>query len=373
MMKNKTRLATAIAIIFSALSVSANDGVYYATGNQLVPIHETDIAVTKEVLTISLCDDGYARVDVQYEFMNNGEDKTVEMGFEAQPPYNAEYEISTDGKHPSIKDFTVTLNGSRLDYRNAIVNSGFDEDCDFVPIDLKKYDLKESESSALYDPQTNEYVHFAYAYYFTAHFKKGLNTVHHTYRYEMSCGVGRTFEVDYWLRPAMRWANRQIDDFTLRIKADNTAKHFIIADSLFASSPFRVTEGTGKIRKNDFGYETTYDEIVLRNGTVEWHATNFKPIDDLNISSADIRTSFNENYSFSYFYDRSSTYVPSWNDQAIDKRILRNMPYAHRGYVFKDAKLQKYFNKLWWYMPDPQWKASTDDFTPSELERIEKK
>ena len=68
------------------------------TGNQLVPIQETDISVAKEVLTISLCDDGYALIDVQYEFMNKGRAKTVEMGFEASPPYNSDdAEIHKDG------------------------------------------------------------------------------------------------------------------------------------------------------------------------------------------------------------------------------------------------------------------------------------
>ncbi|MBQ1649694.1 MAG: YARHG domain-containing protein, partial [Prevotella sp.] len=48
----------------------------------------------------------------------------------------------------------------------------------------------------------------------------------------------------------------------------------------------------------------------------------------------------------------------------------RNLPYANRGYVFKDKKLQKYFSSLWWYMPDPQWQASTADFTPREWQMI---
>ena len=55
-----------------AILASANDGVYYVSGNQIVPLQETDVAVTKEVLTISIQDDGFARVDVQYEFTNRG-------------------------------------------------------------------------------------------------------------------------------------------------------------------------------------------------------------------------------------------------------------------------------------------------------------
>lgn len=372
MKSRTTQILATLLMWLMATTAQANDGVYYMTGNQLVPIQETDISVAKEVLTISLCDDGYALVDVQYEFRNNGKAKTVEMGFEASPPYNSDdAQIHKDGKHPYIYDFTVTLNGELLNYRNAVVNSDYDKDSDFKPIDLKKFDISKSESHALYDAKADDYVPFAYAYYFTAHFKEGINYVHHTYRYNMSFGVGRTFELSYKLSPAMRWANRQIDDFTLRIKADGTAKHFIIADSIFRSAPFKVTEGKGKIRKNNFNESTTYTEVALRNGTLEWHKLNFKPVDELEISSADIYTSFSEEaYPFGYFYDRSQTYVPSWSDKPVNKRILRNLPYAHRGYVFKDAKLKAYFNKLWWYMPDPQWKASTDDFTPSELKHL---
>jgi len=370
---NKTLLATALLCLATTGIASANDGVYYTNGNQLVPIHETDITVTKEVLTISLCDDGCALVDVRYELTNHGPAKTVEMGFEAEPPYNAEADIDKNGKHPYIFDFTVTMNGSPLDYRNGIVQSDLDSDCTFTPIELTKYDLAKSESHALYDAKADDYVHFAYAYYFTAHFKPGINKVHHTYRYTLSHGVGRTFELTYWLRPAMRWANRQIDDFTLRIKTDGTAKHFVIVDSLFASAPFRVTEGKGKIRKNDFGWDTTFTEIALRNGTVEWHALNFKPTADLDLRSADALTSFKEEYPACYFYDRSDTYMTNWSgNKEVPKRIMRNLPYAHRGYVFKDAKLRAYFSKLWWYMPDPHWKMSDADFTAREREYLKK-
>ena len=55
-----------------AILASANDGVYYVSGNQIVPLQETDVAVTKEVLTITIGDDEFARVDVQYEFTNRG-------------------------------------------------------------------------------------------------------------------------------------------------------------------------------------------------------------------------------------------------------------------------------------------------------------
>lgn len=70
-----TMMPRRVAFIFFVLAMLTawgNDGVYYTSGNHLVPLQETDISVRKEVLTISLMDNGYARVDVQYEFWNPG-------------------------------------------------------------------------------------------------------------------------------------------------------------------------------------------------------------------------------------------------------------------------------------------------------------
>ena len=63
-MMRKSLLLIACLLVLTA---QANDGVYFLSGNQLVPLKETDISIAKEVLTISICDDGYANVDVQYD------------------------------------------------------------------------------------------------------------------------------------------------------------------------------------------------------------------------------------------------------------------------------------------------------------------
>ena len=80
----KTLRLCILAMLCMAVSLpaAANDGIYYTKGNQLVPLQETDISVRCEVLTISLMDNGMARVDVQYEFWNPGGAKRLTMGFE---------------------------------------------------------------------------------------------------------------------------------------------------------------------------------------------------------------------------------------------------------------------------------------------------
>ena len=128
-----------IAMILVNSSLVANDCVFYVNGNQLVPSdQESDISVKKEILTISLQDNGFTKVDVYYEFNNNSQKpKTVLMGFEADNPYNAEEPFNPKGVHPNIYNFTVNMNGSVLPYSDAIVESEIPEG--FKPLDLNTW------------------------------------------------------------------------------------------------------------------------------------------------------------------------------------------------------------------------------------------
>ncbi|MBR1666921.1 MAG: YARHG domain-containing protein [Bacteroidaceae bacterium] len=373
---------------------SANDGVFYVNGNQLVPIHETDVAVTKEVLTISIGDDHYAYVDVLYEFTNRGAAKMVDMGFEAVAPYNAEESALGAEGHPYIENFTVTLNGQPLSFKTSLVQTGSeDESTDFKPLNMQEWRKPNPDSmdeedwgDNLINKKTKESINYSVAYLFRANFKAGKNEVHHTYRYLMSGGVYRHFEIPYWLKPAMRWANHQIDDFTLRIQAKNTAKQFCLHDSgLWDGATWTVTQGKGKVHRYTGGYDDAqYFEFSLRNGTVEWHKKNFRPTDNFTIMSGDAILFYpEEKFKLGRFYDRTAVMLHPyvWDDTTNQEkevntdglgihRIMRNLPYANRGYVFKDQKLQAYFNSLWWYMPDPTWKQDTSDFTEQEWERV---
>lgn len=367
------RLVCMVLAFIMAMFVYANDGVYYTSGNQLVPLAETDIQVKKEILTISLQDNKKAKVDVYYEFLNPGNNaKTVMMGFEADPSYNDDYKFHPDGVHPQIFDFTVEMNGKKLGYKNAVCN--LEGKGMFNPIDSKKWDLDEEGGTSLINKadKSKQIDRFAYVYYFNAEFQPGINKVHHTYSYTMSETVGTVFEVAYKLSPATRWANHQIDDFTLIVRADNTAKHFLISKDVFGETKFAVSEGKGKIRINDGMYE-----VSLRNGAIKLHKNQFrmKGEGELNIVSADMRYTYNENAKFGTFYDRSSTlYLDAWGysehkvkiSNQLKERVTKNLPYAHRGHVFKDATLKKYFESLWWYMPDPTYKDDTKDFTETD-------
>ena len=113
-MTKRQFLFICVLMVWSLLTASANDGVYFTSGNFLVPTQETDISVSKEILTITIGKDSYARVDVYYEFTNSGAPKTVTMAFEADAPYNSGEQLDLNGAHPFIHDFTVNMNGNTL-------------------------------------------------------------------------------------------------------------------------------------------------------------------------------------------------------------------------------------------------------------------
>lgn len=372
-----------ITILLSALctgGLQANDGVYYTSGNQLIPVKETDISVKKEILTISLQDDGFAKVDVYYEFYNPGStNKTIVMGFEADPPYNDDYTFHPDGKHPNILDFSVVMNDIPLSCQNAVCPNGLPEG--IKPFDMTKFEVDTNAVTSMHSTEIDTlYVPFSYVYYFNADFKPGINRVHHTYKYKESQSVGVSFEINYKLTPATRWANHQIDDFTLIIRADHTAKHFIIGEDVFRGALWTVIEGTGKQRAGT-RYESDYREFSLRNGAFSWHKTNFKPTDEFSITSADCIYSFSGTNKFGSFYDRNSgtgLYMGTGDGTSNQEpassqmraRIAHNLPYAHRGHVFKNIQLKSYFESLWWYMPDPNYVDNQSDFTKKDKEYL---
>ena len=292
----KRKIVAYLFTILGICSVWGNDGVYFTSGNFLVPTTETDISVAKEILTITIGKDSMARVDVYYELMNNGKPKNVTMAFEADPPYNVGEPINHNGIHPFIKDFTVTMNNQKLVNRNALVATQFTNEgkkTDFAPLDMSKWkgmgeapDSLVPYENSLYNAELDSVTGYAYAYYFDAPFKQGLNIVHHTYTYRMSYSIGRSFEIPYWLTPATRWANHQIDDFTLNITADDLTE-FCLTDSLFASYPF-----TKKSPSQGFLYNLTseYGEPMLfasvcEGDTVTWHGNNFSPTTNITITS----------------------------------------------------------------------------------------
>lgn len=375
-------LSGIIILLCPGTHLHGNDSRYYGNGYHLVPLKETDISVVKEILSIELSDDDYINVDVYYEFFNPGSRKTITVGFESESPNNTKF-FSWEGKHPFIENFRYFLNDKELAYRTGLVHSEVGDSKSFEFKALKQdANLIEPSDPAndspyltIWDSKNEEPVPFAYAYYCDITFEPGINRVRHSYKYRKSDGVGYIFYMKYLLTPALRWANSQIDDFTLRISVPSSAKHFVIKADAFLDSEFYVTRGFGKTRKVQLSKQEEYYEVSLRNGSLEWHSKNYKPTSELEVHSADYVAGnmgeVEDKYYSGALYDRTIPYpIDVSSTTQMQKRLLRNTAFAHRGYVFKDRELQEYFNSIWWYMPDPLWHGTIDDFTSQEKKLI---
>lgn len=289
-----------IILVITAVSAFANDGVYFTDGTFLVPVHDSTISVKKEILTITIGKNDLAKVDVYYEFYNPDSTKTVAMAFEAAAPYNAIYDISKNINHPYIYDFEVEMNGQKLEYRNALIvpqwqkgNTVIDKE-DIISLDLAEwkhgipdgyYDLP----NALYNAHLDSVIYADYGYLFEAVFKPGINVVHHTYSYKMSYTIGYKYSIDYRLTPATRWANRQIDDFTLRIKNENDMDYYISNDEVFSAAPFTFAGAGGNAYPfvEEYGGHNTLVASHGEGAVLEWHVRNFAPQSDMYIVSID--------------------------------------------------------------------------------------
>ena len=371
---------TLLCWLFAAcIAAPANDGTYYTSGNQLLPLVETDIHVWREVLTLSWGEDRTADVDVYYAFYNPGEEKTVLMGFEADSPMYMD-SLDLSGAHPYISGFTVKMNGKALPVAASIVRADtlFVNHGKVQGLDLSRYEIDEARSGGyLWNPRANDGVSIAFVYHFNATFKPGFNIVRHHYRYRMSESVYYHYELDYKLSPALRWANGKIGDFTLRIKTRDVPLHFMMKDSVFQRSVKPEIKGTGKWRRrtvltSNWGNDKLMDvvEFFLRNATLEYKATDFRPGSELKIFSADCTGTSVIDMSTGYYAWRYRLYREgALNDKLY--RIVRNLPFAWRGYVFKTEALDWFFRTRWWYIPNPDYQATLESLAPEEREWLE--
>ena len=373
-------------VLVSLLGARANDGVFYAQGNQLIPITETDITVQKEILTINrIGKTDWVEITVYYEFFNpTGKTKTVLVGFEAASPYPYEG-LGDFPEQPNIRDFKVIMNGQALSYRVAPVASEqfeYDKTGTSVPpyyVNGKVQGMTKKQCEDAVKEADEFYYPFDYVYHFNAEFKPGLNTVQHSYCFVMSSSVDMNYSLPYVLTAACRWANHQIDDFTLNINMGD-AESFAIYPYFYKTAKDWTINGVGKTDITPFGGEDSV-RFHIREGGLTFHKMNFKPEGELflfqenawwsvyndegPISSASIVSAAKE-----FYYDWSFILEEEVQSTPADARILRNLPFAHHGYVFKSKDLQKYFESTNWYIPNPDYVADMTALTEKEQQWV---
>lgn len=350
-------------MLIVGLLARANDGAYYVSGNHLIPMIETRISVKKEILSIKRLPSGLIEVNVYYEFFNPDEARTIDVGFEANFPYGDANVTSANGQHPYMYDFTVEMNNSILPYKVAIVN---DSNYYKNGVILNISDKKVQEALEM-DGQPN----FKYAYYFNAKFQKGLNIVKHSYLFKASESVEVFYDFYYILTAAKRWSNKQIDDFTLLIDMGEF-QDYNIEQSFFNKLADWKLIGKGRyaIANQDTNHYENKKAIrcYIQNGSMCFQKLNFKPNKELFIYSPR-NFLMNTGETFNYKTIELNFNLQEYYSSGIDElslKILKNLPYARRGYVFKTAELQQYFEKLEWYKPNPSYVPNLALLTEAE-------
>lgn len=353
-----------IIVLCTVESIWANDGAFYVKGNQLIPITETNISVKKEILTLKKIANKYIEATVYYEFDNPGADKKLTVGFEAFSPTGDVDGTPKNGQHPNIRSFTVQLNNQTIPYNVAYV-----EDSTYIKNGIvKSKKLSEIKASIT---NVNE-VNFYYVYHFQATFKKGMNIIKHNYQYDVSSGVDLLYDFEYVLTAANRWGNKQIDDFTLILDMGEF-ETFCINKGFFTQANQWQIKGIGKV--NDLKAKDNVNEGVdalkfhIRKGTVVFQKMNFHPNGELFLYAQRYLGIENLKYIPFSYYQQENINEPK---TTLDRKILKNLPFARRGYVFQNTDLKKYYEQLDWYTPDPNYTPNTEQLTETEKKWLEK-
>jgi len=371
------KLCVFLTSMLFTVGAYANDGGFNSEGNQLIPMNETSISVRKEILTIDRNAKRKNQVDVTvyYEFYNPGPAKTMTVGFEATSPAgNVDNTAPVNGHQPFIHHFTVEMNGKNIPHQVAIVNTKhYYQGGKFNTLTKKQIQDRVDEGSG-------EYADFMYVYHFQGNFRKGLNIIKHTYTCDLSTFVYSDYTFSYILSAAKRWGNRRIDDFTLNINMGDN-QWIDVSKTFFARADEWTITGIGKKMDGTSSTEEREDQpsasFYVKKGYISFNKNNFNPKGELDISLP--RNMFTEK-TFNY-RKQASIYPDAINNtddckgvkpaNETSMKILRNIPFAKRGYVFSDADVQKYFEKQIWYFPDTTYKPDSTKLSYQEQKWIQ--
>ena len=403
--------------LFCCSLLYANDGAFYMNGNQLVPVNETQVELRKEILTVKRVGRNIL-IDVDYTFFNPGKAKEVLMGFEAPMPKGAaEFQYDRwkmTRNHPHLKGFVVEINGISIPYKADIVNKcAFNTRGSLAGFPQSEIDLlneRKSTSRGSFHgyhrgkPRNGKvelnYRDFLFDYvyvnYFDAKFNPGINKIHHTYSFPFSGTNDVPLDFQYILTAANRWANSQIDDFTLIIDMGDFRDYYINqtffkgtknwndAALLYLCNPYAddMEEMGMHIGR---GHEDGSLHVRTKEAPLVYKQKDFRPKGELMIWGNHNEYSSEQGF-YEYYSVLSDTGVFDIKEHALwyafhhhknDLRfakdeftlqVLRNFPFAIRGYAFKNKKLRNYYRGYGWYQPDPNCKLTAADLPDDELE-----
>ena len=161
-----------LAILFTIFNCFsfANDWEFGSNGEHIIPLKGSSVAIKKEKITLKLTEKGML-VNVKFTFDSPIDEKKI-IGFVAPESGNGDMieDIPKNKRRPEpllIKNFKTTVNGievkSNIDLLSRLLSKGV------------------LEKNAVTEYLEDEKFVYNYVYYFNADFKKGENTVEHSY------------------------------------------------------------------------------------------------------------------------------------------------------------------------------------------------
>jgi hypothetical protein len=250
-----------------------------------------------------------------------------------------------------------------------------------------------SVAKAIKESQDEEMVDFFYVYHFRSVFKQGLNIIRHTYIVDLSSSVEETYSLSYVLTAAKRWANRQIDDFTLQIDMGEF-QDICIPSTFFKNCSEWKSDSAIKslqLKMDNWGDEKIdMSEFFVRKGMLVFSKKDFRPKGELHIQSYNnyyymTREKKDTNSAGEIIYPEKfdskkqglpfsvglqEGILPPADD--LSRKILHNLPFARRGYVFKSPDLVSYYERQKWYTPDPAYIPVVSQLTQKEQDWLKK-
>ena len=122
----------------------------------------------------------------------------------------------------------------------------------------------------------------------------------------------------------------------------------------------------------------------MQRGGVSFQKKNFHPEGELEIYKLvpGLAMLWGDGANSSDVMDAVKRQYAQWNvwvfeegsDVALtkeEKRIMKNLPFAYRGHVFKDKGLKAFFESTDWYIPNPDYIDDMGQMSKEEREWIE--
>lgn len=406
----------------------ANDSEYRTSGNQLIPIESTNIKLEKEILRITLNKDGTFNVSVNYILFNEGEERNITIGFEAPKSIGVEpqgyfgfsrndallleseqRDIKVKPKikgHESIYDFRVLANDITVPYK--VVDSSVMEKDKHTSIYVGylyyfQMKLKKGANTLRHyyrlDGQSSVHFYYEFGYILeTARRWKGGKIDDFTLILDM--GKGTQFSIDEtFFSGSNQWRIDGVGTSEYFMKTCDTEECQVGYHDRMA---FYIDEGKAVYHKKDFiprsaiflEAEINYFDIFDSKKNILWIPHNFAlPALATDAISLKILKSFLSACQGDKLYNEKvkqyyTTKVAWYKEGEIDKRswptvkkyahrwlkkiernkrkILLNLPFAKRGYIFKNYALSTFFKHQKWYKPNKNYKPHLSDLRSRE-------